>query len=574
MSAIQVLLIEDDEDDVLIATDLLEAVDSCTYDVTWVADLNKAVEELRSGTHDVCLIDFRLGRTTGVEMLEQCRESLRRTPAILLTGDDNAEVDRAAMEAGASDYLVKSELTTAMLDRTIRYVLQRRDADARIEYLAFHDPLTDLPNRVLFAERVQQAILRASRHQREVVVVFFDLDNFKDINDTRGHAAGDILLTQVARRIRGLLRSEDTLARLGGDEFAILIELDESETQVARAIDRVRHSLALPFDIEAGSPVSVAASFGIASTRDANVNPEELLRNADIAMYESKRCGKDTWSTYQSAMHDALKRRISLERDLRTAIEDETLEVHYQPFVSLDTGEVRGFEALARWTHPDYGPQEPQEFVGLAEQSALIVRLGEYVLNRARRDTEKWANEAGFDGFVSVNFSPRHILDDSFLDTLSAALERWSLPPRSLVIEFTESVISGDVDRATSVLDKASELGVGVALDDFGTGYSSLSIVNQLPIDILKVDRSFVASYRDPKGLSMLSTIAAMANSLDLVAIAEGIETEDELACTRELGFELGQGFYYSPAIPAPQIPDYLRSNRPLSRLFGSEPQS
>ena len=557
MNPISVLLIEDDEDDYLITSELLEAIEGRSYEVTWASDATCGAAELRSGNYDVCLIDYRLGGITGVEVLEQCGESLRSTPAILLTGKHSAEVDRAAMEAGASDYLVKSELTSDMLERTARYAMQRRESDTRIEYLAFHDPLTDLPNRVLFADRVQQALNRADRAGGEVFVIFFDIDNFKDINDTRGHAAGDLLLTQVASRIRTALRVEDTLARLGGDEFAICLETQADKDPVIFALERTREVLSKTFDIDSGNPVEVTVSFGIASTRDTAAEPEQLLRNADIAMYESKRRSKNTFSFYERTMHDALQRRIALEHDLRCAIRKGELAVHYQPFVSLETSEVKGFEALARWTHPEFGVQSPQDFVRLAEESSLILELGEYVLNRAMDDAALWVAN-GFEGFVSVNVSPRQILDSTFLDSLNSVMHRCPMEPGRLVIEFTESVMSEDIGQVVETLDKAAELGAGIALDDFGTGYSSLSNVHQLPISILKIDRSFISRHQDRKGLSMLKTIATMAESLDLLAIAEGIETVDQLASIRSLGFDLGQGFLFSRAVEAKDVPALL----------------
>ncbi len=558
MKSITVLLIEDDEDDAFLATEILESVHGRTYEIEWASDPRAGLEKLRSGEFDICLIDNRLGATTGIELLRASTEALRRTPAILLTGEHSTEVDEAAMQAGAADYLVKADLTGELLDRTIRYVLQRRDSDKRIEYLAFHDPLTDLPNRLLFADRVSQALSRANRMSEEVFVVFFDLDNFKDINDTRGHAAGDLLLSQISRRIRGVLREHDTLARLGGDEFAVCIEGPTAHNLIDTFIPRVREVLDKPFHIDEGAPVRTTASFGIASTYDTDPMPEQLLINADIAMYEAKRRGKDTWSFFRRSMHDALQERIALERDLRRAVVHGGLEIHYQPFIDIVSNEIVGFEALCRWSHPELGPQSPQDFIAMAEESGLISELGHYVLYEAAMTAARWRDQVGFDGFVSVNVSPKQTVDFGFIDSLIEVLDRSTLHPSQLMIEFTESLMSRDVDRVVVMLDKVAELGVRIALDDFGTGYSSLSKVHQLPISVLKVDHAFVKEYQGREGRSMLETISTMARSLDLTPIAEGIENKAQRDCLLELGYIIGQGFAYSRAVPEDQAAQLL----------------
>lgn len=561
---VSVLLIEDDEDDYFLTVDLFEAIDTRRFNVTWADNVETGITELQSGRHDICFIDYRLGALTGVEVLESCSEALRTTPAIVLTGAHSAEVDETSSNAGASDYLVKSELTADVLERAVRYVLQRNLSLARIEHLAYHDPLTDLPNRELFADRVSQALARTARSESEVSVIFFDLDNFKDINDTRGHAAGDKLLKQVANRIRGILRPADTLARLGGDEFALCIEGPHADLAPHELIRRVQLALAPSFDIDGAGSITINASFGVSSTTEPNTPPDELLRNADIAMYEAKRDGKNTAAYYEQSMHESLQRRIALEQDLREAIDTEKLEVHYQPFVDLADGSIVGFEALCRWCHPVLGLQDSAEFIRIAERSGAIIDLGAYVLREAVQRAAQWTQHNGFDGFMSINVSPQQLLHPGFFDSLTTTIDSTGVDPRNLVIEFTESVMVGDVDVIIGVLDKIAELGAGIALDDFGTGYSSLSNVHLLPISILKVDRSFVTRHKEVKGLSMLSTIATMGANLGLISIAEGVETNDQVQCLRSLGFAVGQGYLFSEAVPADCVPDLL--NNPVPR--------
>lgn len=573
MTEVKVLLIEDDADDYLLTCDLLDEITRSSYEVTWCSEAQEGLEALQSGRHDICLVDYRLGAMTGVDLLEQAAPTLRRTPTIVLTGEHSSEVDHAAMAAGAADYLVKDSLTADALERTIRYALQRRDLDRRLEHLAFHDSLTGLPNRLLFIDRVSQALARRMRSERIVSVVFFDLDNFKDVNDTRGHAAGDGLLQQVARRIASILRPEDTLARLGGDEFAVCIESRPHDESVAAAfVNRAQLALETDFDLEDGVSIEVRASFGIASATQPDIDPDELLRNADIAMYNAKKLGRNTWSSYETSMHQTLRRRIELEKDLQQALRSERLDVVYQPFYCLRSHALLGFEALCRWNHPEHGPQSPEEFIAIAEDSGAIIELGRQVLVEATQQAVTWREEFGFDGFMSVNVSPRQISSSEFFETLRSVLERSALPPEALVIEFTESVMTGDADHVIRTLDKVAELGVGIALDDFGTGYSSLSNVHQLPITIIKVDRSFVARINERKGRSMLETIATMARSLEVITIAEGIEDEEQRSALAQLGYEVGQGFLFDRARDPAEVEK--RTLLPNTRPSTSGPQS
>ena len=559
MTPISVLLIEDDEDDYLLACDLFDSIGTKNYEITWKSTPTEGLQALQSGEFDVCLVDYRLGQSTGVDLLHSGSEALRLTPAVLLTGEHSSEVDELAMQAGASDYLVKDGLTADSLERTIRYVLQRRDYDARFEFLAFHDSLTELPNRALLLDRVSQALARASRTNDAVSVVFFDIDNFKDVNDTLGHAAGDAVLIQVARRISGVLREHDTLARLGGDEFAVCLESPDGIQVAQLFVDRAREVLAPTFNLDVGLSVEAHASFGIAHS-DLDVNDAQtLLQRADIAMYEAKRDGKNRVSIYEQSMHDSLLHRIKIEKDLRAALRNDELEVHYQTFVDISSGEHLGVEALARWNHPELGPQSPAEFIAIAEQAGSILDLGAYVLYEAANTVAGWVYDFGYTGFLSVNVSPRQITDPGFIDILNAVLDDTGLNPHQLVIEFTESVMTCDASHAISVLEKVSELGIGIALDDFGTGYSSLSNVHNLPITIIKVDRSFVQRIDERKGRSMLATIATMAASLELMTIVEGIEETDQEAALVGLGYSVGQGFLYSKAQPAEIVAEAIR---------------
>lgn len=552
--SLRVLLIEDDEDDYVLTLEALSDTARAEYEITWCEDPAQGLAELRSGTHDICLVDFRLGGVTGVELIEAAGDALRQTPAILLTGRGDTEVDIAGMKAGASDFLVKGTFDSESLERAIRYAVQRRDMDARLEHLAFHDPLTDLPNRLLFGDRVDQALRRQDRSGGGVAVIFFDIDNFKNVNDSHGHSSGDRLLRGVAGRIQAHMRPEDSLARLGGDEFAICIEVADSpyEQPAITVAERALSALISPFDLDDGVVIDVRASFGIAlAAGDDEMTTDDLLRNADIAMYQAKSQGKDSWAMFHDEMHDARRRRTRLEGDLRDAVRRGAIDIVYQPFYDMATTRLHGFEALSRWTHEELGPQSPEEFIGIAEDSDIIISLGRVVLRTACEQCARWREDFGFNGFVSVNVSPRQLAHSGFIDTLNESLTDSGLDPEQLVIEITESVMTNDPAHMVAVLEKITEIGVRIALDDFGTGYSSLSHLHLLPVQIVKVDRSFIARSEEPDGRSMLAAIAAMASSLGLSTIAEGIETEVQLATLRAMGYDIGQGFLFGKGQPA-----------------------
>ncbi len=376
------------------------------------------------------------------------------------------------------------------------FVINTRDITERKEgqqltYRAFHDPLTDLANRALFADRLEHALSRRARHDSALAVIFLDLDDFKDVNDSLGHAIGDELLAAVAARLRDCARAEDTVARLGGDEFAILVEDISNIENVTATADRVHSKLRPPFQI-AGNEVVVSSSIGIALTPFGGETAEELLRNADIAMYTAKASGKGTHQVFEPSMHAALLDRLGLERDLQRAVERDEFELVYQPIVATDNGHVHGVEALLRWRHPERGLLPPSRFIGLGESTGAIGAIGRWVLETACRRAEPWARAAGGSFFLAVNLSPRQLHDPGLIDQVGEALQRSGLPAEQLVLEITESALVEHPSAATS-LRGLKDLGLKLAVDDFGTGHSALhylpSIADRHPQDRPRVHR-------------------------------------------------------------------------------------
>ncbi|HEX6751543.1 MAG TPA: EAL domain-containing protein [Longimicrobium sp.] len=430
-------------------------------------------------------------------------------------------------------------------------ITARRAVEEQLRHDALHDALTGLPNRHLFMERLARAVLQEKRREGYLfAVLFLDLDRFKVVNDSLGHAVGDELLVAVAGRLKNVLRETDTVSRFGGDEFAVLLDDLGAVEDALRAADRIQAALAAPVSLS-GYEVFTSASIGVALSSTAYGRPDHLMRNADMAMYRAKAAGTGRHELFDRAMHALALTRLQMETDLRKGIERGEFSLHYQPIVSLRTGRIVGVEALLRWRHPERGWIAPMDFIPPAEETGLILQIGRRVIGDACRQLHEWqARSPAAAGLsVSVNLSVRQFSQSDLVDQVREAIAESGIEPHLLRLEVTESVVVDNVDAAAATLARLKALGARVYLDDFGTGYSSLSSLHRLPIDALKVDRSFVARIGGEGGEPMVRTVATIARTLDLAVIAEGIETPAQLALVRALGCEYGQGFLFSPAL-------------------------
>jgi diguanylate cyclase (GGDEF)-like protein/PAS domain S-box-containing protein len=432
----------------------------------------------------------------------------------------------------------------------MRDVTERKVLEDELRHQAFHDSLTGLANRPLFEDRLSHAAALATRRGREFAVLFLDLDDFKTINDSLGHARGDELLRAVSSRIRGILRPSDTAARLGGDEFALLIEVIEDEREACIVASRILDALVLPFTI-GGHELRVTASVGVAMWGGAN-GFEDLLRNADIAMYAAKAAGKASIRTFEPAMHRRALDRLELTNELRVAVERDQFELDYQPIVELESGHVVGVEALVRWQHPARSRIAPEHFIGIAEETGLIVPMGNWILHAACTQAREWQlAHPDHPLQLSVNVSTRQLREPDFVDQVRAVLDATELRPDSLALEITESLLLSDRDTLVGQLEGLKELGLRVAVDDFGTGYSSLSHLRHFPIDIIKIDRSFVDGIdRDQAKARLVRGIVNLGDSLRLDVVAEGIERHEQADEFRGMRLPLAQGFLFFPPLP------------------------
>jgi diguanylate cyclase (GGDEF)-like protein/PAS domain S-box-containing protein len=433
----------------------------------------------------------------------------------------------------------------------LRDVSERKALEEQLRQLAFHDPLTRLANRNLFRDRVEHALAIARRSRGHVAVMFLDLDDFKNTNDTLGHDAGDRLLQAVAARLVGTMRATDTVARLAGDEFAVLLEGIASREDVERPAAVLVEALGAPYPL-GGSEIEVATSIGVAiSTADSLA--DELLSNADIAMYNAKAAGKDRYVVFEPHMQEALRERLRLEADMARALEHGEFFLEYQPVVDLRTMRLLGVEALTRWRHPERGVLMPRQFIGLAEESGHIIELGRWVLRTACTDWHQWCHDlqGGAQLHVAVNVSGRHLQQDDLVRDVAQAIAESGIEPGRVVIELTESTIMHNTEANLERLGQLKALGVKLAVDDFGTGYSSLSYLHRFPIDVLKIDRSFVGRLAtDGDGPELARAVVRLGETLGLETVAEGVESEAQSAALIALGCVAGQGFLFSPPVP------------------------
>jgi diguanylate cyclase (GGDEF)-like protein/PAS domain S-box-containing protein len=675
---IRVLLIEDSPGDARLVEIYLSQPAAPKYELTHCSLFEDGIERLGKDEFDIVLLDLNLPDSGGYGTFERAYAAAGGVPIVLMTGHEDSEFALRAVREGAQDYLVKSQVDAALLNRGIRYAIERQhfeealrvseeryalalsgandglwdwdlqqdriyystrwkemigydedelsvypeewfsrvhpDELARLKqeisdhlsgrslhfkhehrmrhrdgtyrwmlsrgiavrgalgkpsrmagsltdihsrkmteqqllHDAMHDALTDLPNWALFMDRLGIAIAQTKRREEhQFAVLFLDLDRFKNINDSLGHAVGDLLLISIARRFRAFLRPGDTVARLGGDEFAILADAIESPSDATRIAERINEELARPFDLQ-GHEVFTSASIGIALSSTGYDRPEEVLRDADTAMYRAKSLGKARHAIFDQEMHRRAVALLSLETDLRRAVRRDEFRVHYQPIVALSSGMLEGFEALVRWQHPARGLVYPEEFITVAEETGLIVPLGWKVLHEACGQIVAWQKRFPFGEHltISVNLSGKQFRQPELVERIREILAESSLEPSRLCLEITESMIMAHADSAVDKMRRLRDLGVELHIDDFGTGYSSLSYLHRLPTHTVKIDRSFVRRMSERNGKSQIvGTIVTLARNLGMRVAAEGLETAEQLARLRQLECEYGQGFFFS----------------------------
>ena len=567
---IKVLLIDDDKDEYIIARDIFSEIGSY-YKITWIDSFDKGIEEVFKEDYEICLVDFHMGAHNGVEFIEKAALKNCEIPIILLTGQGDREVDLAAMKAGAMDYLDKRELNADTLERSIRYAIERKRSEEKIRFLAYYDQLTRLPNRTLFFDRLQTAIAAAKRYNRICAVMFLDIDNFKRVNDTLGHVIGDMLIKDVAVRLMKCIRKEDTVvrdrfnpvldtvARLGGDEFMILLSEIKEPENASKVAERVRSILTTPIILD-GKDINVSVSIGIAIYPSDGDNIENLIKNADIAMYSAKSRGKNNFQYYNHSMNIAAMNRLNLEYELWKALENGNFVLYYQPIIDLKTMKIKGAEALIRWQHPEKGMISPMDFIPVAEETGIITNIGEWVLRNVFEQFDKRKKNGIPEIDISVNISPKQLNQKDFLEIIKKLIKQFDVPAQFLTFEITESSVIHNIEEANKIINEIKDIGIKISLDDFGSGYSAFITLRQIPIDILKIDRSFIKDIPENPGNSIIAaSFINIGHGLNLQVVGEGIEREDQLKFLSSKECDFGQGYYFNKPLPESELIKILK---------------
>lgn len=571
----RILVIDDEQANVRLLERLL--LTGGFTDVRGTTNPEEAVPLYEAVQPDIVMLDLHMPRMDGYAVMEALRAKLAPTdyfPILVLTADTTREAMERALSGGAKDFITKPFERTEVLLRT-RNLLETRflhlalkdenqGLEAQIVHQAFHDSLTGLANRALFRDRVEHALTKFSRGSR-VAVLLLDLDDFKAVNDTVGHAEGDRLLEIVSERLARATRGCDTVARIGGDEFAVLLDGIQGDQDVMVVVDRINEALRAPIALQ-GREFIIGASVGVAYARGGE-RMDELLRNADVAMYSAKDVGKGCHAVFDPGMYASLLERLEREADLRHAVDRGELRVLYQPIVALDSGAITGVEALLRWKQ-NSGEVGRDAFIPLAEETGLIIPIGRWVLSEACRQGRQWqlATTHGEVPTMSVNVSARQLQDPNFPRDVAAILDETQFPADKLILEITESVV---LTNSTSTLDRLNELkalGLRLAIDDFGTGYCNLTYLQKFPLDILKIDKAFVTDIaREGSDSALASSIVGLATTLNLHTVAEGVEHAGQRAQLLALGCISGQGFLFAKPVESGSVTEWLRTGNSLA---------
>jgi diguanylate cyclase (GGDEF)-like protein len=563
-----VLLVEDSLIDAQLIRRLLRRVTSSYYRVTHVRTLNDAVLSAEDLVPDVILADLNLPDSRGTQTVASLQTSYPDIPLVIVSAWEDEAISLRSVKAGAQDYLVKGHIDGANLHRVIRYAIERKRTELELVRLAHFDQLTSLPNRTLLRERVDHALARAMRAGSGFATLILDMDRFKEINDMLGHEIGDKLLVEAARRIRANVRDQDTVARLGGDEFAVVLEGVIEAKEVLPVIERIIDSLGELTEID-GHEVSSSISVGIAMYPENGNDLSELLRAADLAMYQAKSSGRGRYQFFADAMQEEAQSRHALEWALRRAVERKEFELVYQPQLCLRTGTVIGVEALLRWMSPTRGLLTPYHFIAGLEEFGLINEVGEWVLQTACEQIGKWQAMHFAPMRIAVNVSAQQFEDPMLIDKIQSALKETKLSPELLELELTESCLMSDPAQASALLREIRDLGVRIAIDDFGTGYSSLTYLHEFPLSALKIDKNFVQSVEsNDRGGPISKMIIGLGQNLGLEVIAEGVETEAQLQYMREHGCDVAQGYLYARPESPEDLTPWLQANQRVSDTY------
>jgi len=549
-----VVLADDDPSIRLMVRHVLESED---FDIVEASDGLEAIKAVEKHHPALILLDAVMPGIDGFTTCQQIKEKGHTDiPVMMITGlDDDASVERA-YEVGAIDFITKP-IKWAVLKHRVKSVVAKVIAERKVQLLAYRDTLTNLPNRLLFADRLEQSVIRAERSRTSMALMLVDIDDFKLVNDSFGHEAGDKLIKAVGQLISRSLRRADTIARLGGDEFAVIIEGIEGPEDAISIADNLTTILEHNVRLD-DQETYTSASIGIAVYPDDGKDARTLLKNADTAMFRAKENGRHCFQFYKPEMSVSAMERLELENSLKMAFENDEFIIHYQPVIDIHKNEIVGVEALLRWQHPDKGMIHPSDFVSIIEDCGLIVALGEWLIFSACKQIRVW-QEAGLkDQHVSINLAPRQFKEQDLVALFTQAIAENDIEASALSVEITERTLIDNIGEVEATLKKLRGMGIKVMLDDFGTGYASLAYLKEFPVDVVKIDRAFVTGIPDnQEDSAIVDAIAGLTRGLKLTLLAEGVENERQLNVLKGLGCQYGQGFYWSKPLPGDEYEQF-----------------
>ena len=543
---IKILFIDREHGEYLLIADILSQVRHVEYQLTWCNQLEIALPKILSQDYDVVLLDYYWGGSSARDLLNAARVQACQTPIVVMTDEMETEVDREAIRAGASDYLIKGQIDCELLERTLRYAIERKLTEQHLARLAHYDPLTDIPNRILFRDRLEHAIRLAERDNAFFTLMFIDLNGFKQVNDTFGHDAGDAVIRICAERLSNCMRRSDSVARMGGDEFTLLLQNIENNTDVAHIAQKVIDSISLPSQIS-GYEVVVGCSIGIASYPQAGRDADTLLKNADLAMYKAKQNDGSSYCFFTDAMNQDVRRQLRLESDLRKALKKEQFFLEYQPRIDINTGRIVALESMLRWDHPERGILSANEFVAIAEDTGLITAIGYWAIRQACTDLKQLHAVFGEELVMSINLSVRQFKDDRLVQEIATIFTDTGIQAGDIELELTETSFMENIDLVSLCMRPLSFFGINFSLGNFGTGSSSFLHLQRLPITAVKIDSSFMVELqRSRNDRRLVSAMINLARNLGKIVIADGVENSEQQEWLTQSGCDHMQGNYFS----------------------------
>ena len=554
ISRLSVLHIEDDPVDARVFETVLGNIYYYDFLLTHVCTLEQALTALSENTFDIVFLDLSLPDSTGLESIRQIHDISPESPVVILSGSQDPDITLKAVEWGAQDYLVKGRIDESLLTRTVRFALDRKRMELKLEYLSKYDSLSGLANRGLFYDRLCQAMIRAERRRELIALLFVDLDFFKFVNDEYGHAIGDLLLKQVAERLQASVRKDDTVARMGGDEFTVILEGISDREFISTITEKLLNNLAKPYMLD-GHRITITASIGIMPyDGQGGMTPDEFLRSSDLAMYRAKKKGRNHYYYVENKADLKPSKTLNLEKKLAGALKNEEFFLVYQPQVDIKHRVVVGAEALLRWDQPEMGVVCPSSFIPLLESMNHLHVVGEWVLRCACQQWAEWqcVGKIPETALLSVNLSSRQFRHGNLVSLVEKQLVESGLRPSCLVLEITENVLLENSEVNIETLKRLKDLGVGLAVDDFGTGFSTLNYLKYFPVDCLKLDRSFVSDILNNKTDEVIAaSIIRLAQDLGLKVVVEGVDSLEKVKRLQQYGCRIFQGYYFSMPLTA-----------------------